>query len=414
MKILFLQDDFPPYSFGGAGVVAFNLAEGLQKLGHQIYVITTVQDKTMAGKLDYQGLTIFRIYTKYHERWRAYLSLYNPQTIKQVKKIIKQISPDVVHVHNLHYYLSYACLKIAKKYSRAVFLTAHDVMLFHYGKIVESINPNDLSIPKTLYYKISPGQLIKRYKKRYNPLRNIIIKYYLKYVDKIFSISHVLKDALLQNGIKNIEVIHNGIDEVQWQVSDEKLNNFKKKHNLFNKKIVFFGGRLSDLKGGEKIINAMEIVTEQISDAVLLVAGRKDNYTQKMLKLAKSKNVSLILTGWIDGNDLKSAYQSSHIIVTPSIYLDPFNLINIEGMACKKPVVGTCFGGTPEIIVDNKTGYIVNPFDTKTMAEKIIDLLKNPDKAGKFGQAGYNRVKQEFSLEKQVNEHLEFFDKFNQ
>jgi len=411
MKILILQDDFPPYSFGGAGVVAFNLAKGLQELGHQVYVITAVQDKAKAGRLDYQGLTIFRIYSNYRECWRAYLSLYNPQTVNYIKKAIKEINPDIIHVHNIHYYLSYYCLKIAKKYSKAVFLTAHDVMLFHYGKLIEFVNSNDLSIPKNFNYKITFWQQIKQYKRRYNPLRNIVIKHYLGYVDKIFAVSHALKDALSQNNIKNVEVIYNGIDVAQWQINDEKVEEFKKKYNLFNKKIVFFAGRLGAFKGGGKIIRIMGAVVKQIPNAVLLVAGRKDSYAQEMSELAESKNVPLILTGWIGGDDLKSAYYSSDIIVTPSIYLDPFNLINIEGMICKKPIVGTRFGGTVEIIIDNKTGYIVNPFDTQTMAKKIVDLLKNHTRAEQFGLAGHNRVKQKFSSAKQVGEYLEQFKK---
>ena len=156
MKILILSDGFPPVHAGGAEVIAFNLSKGFQKLGNHVYVITTVREKSKVGKFDYQGIKVFRIYSNYHERWRAYLSLYNPQTVGHVKKIIKQIRPDVVHTHNIHHYLSYYSLRIAKKYSKAVFLTAHDVMLFHYGKLVEFVNQSDLSVSKNFNYKITP------------------------------------------------------------------------------------------------------------------------------------------------------------------------------------------------------------------------------------------------------------------
>ena len=78
-------------------------------------------------------------------------------------------------------------------------------------------------------------------------------------------------------------------------------------------------------------------------------------------------------------------------------------------MICKKPVVGTCFGGTAEIIIDKKTGYIVNPLDSQTMADRIIDLFKNPDRAKEFGLSGYERARQEFSLEKQTKKYLKEF-----
>jgi len=60
-------------------------------------------------------------------------------------------------------------------------------------------------------------------------------------------------------------------------------------------------------------------------------------------KLAKKENLSIILTGWIEEDELKSAYYSSDVVVTPSIYLDPFPTVNLETMACKKPIIGTCF-----------------------------------------------------------------------
>ena len=78
-------------------------------------------------------------------------------------------------------------------------------------------------------------------------------------------------------------------------------------------------------------------------------------------------------------------------------------------MAFKKPVVGTCFGGTPEAVVDHETGYIINPFNIKETAGKIIDLLSDENKSKKFGEAGYQRVKNNFSLTKQLAETLRHY-----
>ena len=412
MKILILLDDFPPVTYTGASIVAYNLAQGLLKKGHDIFVITATQDKDKAEEEEYNGLKIFRIYTNYHEHWQAYSSLYNPQIIPKIEKIIKKIKPNICHFHHIHRCLSYYCFKIAKKYCPAVFLTAHDTMLFNYGKLFEFIDLNNLSIPKTFNYRITSWQQIKRYKKRYNPLRNIIIKHYLKHIDKIFAVSYALKDALNQNNIKNVEVIHNGMDIEKWQMEKRGIEEFQHKYNLKDKKVVLFGGRLSVLKGGNKIIKAMELVSEEISNAVLLVIGEKNVYAQKMQELAKEKNVNLILAGWINHHELKFAYFCSNIVVTPSFCLDTFNMINTEGMICRKPVVGTCFGGTPEIVLDNKTGYIVNPLNIELMAKKIIDLLKNPQKAKQFGEAGYQRVKNNFSLKQQVEQTLDWYEKF--
>src|SRR3989338_10735534 len=115
MKILFLSDDFPPDNLGGAGVAACNLAKTLKEFGHDVYIISTTQDKSKEGKQIQDGLNIYIIHSQYHRRWRSYFSLYNPQTVSKVKELVFDIKPDVIHAHNIHYHLSYYCLKIAKK-----------------------------------------------------------------------------------------------------------------------------------------------------------------------------------------------------------------------------------------------------------------------------------------------------------
>jgi len=412
MKILILSDGFPPIIGGGAEGVAFDLAKKFYRLGNQVYVITTVRDKSEVRELEQDGLKVWRLYANYHQRWRAYRSIYNPSIVVQVRRIIQQIQPDIVHVHNLHYYLSYYCLKVIRQYDRPVFLTAHDVMSFHYGKLVEFIKVDDLSVPQSFDYRISPLQQIKRFKKRYNPLRNLIIRHYLKYVNQIFAVSCALKEALEQNNIKEVRVIHNGIDLKEWQPDEKQIEEFKKRYNLFSKKVVFFGGRLGGWKGGEELIEAMQNAVQQIPEAVLLVAGQENDYSRKMSQLAKEKGVSMILTGWLEKEELKAAYYCSDLVTTPSLCLDTFNLINLEAMVCQKPVVTTCFGGAPEVVINGETGYIVNPLNIRMMADRIIDLLKDSEKAKQFGQSGYQRAKEEFDLSKQAEKYLTYFKQF--
>ncbi len=406
MKIVFLSDDFPPQSFGGAGIVAHDLAKKLYLNGHKIFIITTVQKKSEEVEETIEGLNIFRIYSNYHERWRSWLGLYNPQTINKIKRIIKQINPEIAHVHNIHYYLSYKCLKIVKKYSGAVFLTIHNVMLVNYGKLM----------PKngSCFYKISIIDKIKEARKRYNPSRDLFIRHYLKYVDKIFSVSNALKKVLEINGIKNIETIYNGIDINDWKTEQCQIERFKKENNLIGKKIIFFSGRISRAKGGEIILKAMKLVTKEVKNVILLVAGEKKQQIQEMINLSEKIKITnyVKFVGWLDRENIKLVYHSCDICVVPSICFDSFPNTNLEAMASGKPVVGTCFGGTPEIVIDNQTGYIVNPLNVKELSEKIIDLLKNPQKARQFGEAGHKRVRERFSLQEQTNKIFENYKRY--
>ena len=400
MKILILNDSWPPESMGGADKVAFNLARAIKRRGNEVRVITTTQDKRKEGILEEEGMKVYRIYTKYSERWRAWLSLYNPVAVRRVKKVIRDFKPDVVHAHNIHFYLSYTCLRVAKKSGAKVFLTAHDVMSFSYGK---------LGTKK--YLEEGDGFLswrdnLRRAKKRYNPLRNILIRYYLSFVDKIIAVSEALKKVLEQNGIKKVMVVHNGIETKEWEVSEEKIEEFKKVRGWEDKKLILFGGRLSEGKGARKVIEAMKVVEKEALQVILLVLGKKDWYAKEIEGLAEKEGVGekVVMTGWISGETLKEAMGASEVVCVPSAYLDPLPTVVLEAMAAGKPVVGTCWGGTSEMVVDRETGLIVDPRNTEDLAQALLEIITKKERAKKMGIAGKERVRREFDLESKSEE----------
>ncbi|MBK8313134.1 MAG: glycosyltransferase [Acidobacteria bacterium] len=71
-------------------------------------------------------------------------------------------------------------------------------------------------------------------------------------------------------------------------------------------------------------------------------------------------------------------------------------------MGAGRPVVATNVGGASEVIVEGRTGYLVESGDYETMAARIIDLLKNPDRANEMGQSGRQIVQQKFSCQAQL------------
>ena len=407
MRILYFSDEFPPTVTGGATVVAYDIANAVFKKGHKVFAITANQDRSRAGESYIGGIKIFTLFSKSPVFLRHYLSAWNPFLAGKIKKILKEIKPDIVHVHNIHTHISYSALKIAKKSGAKVFLTAHDTMLVSYGKAYFPCGEKNFRVTAWLNMKTAG--------KRYNPFRNMAIKYYLRYVDKVFAISASLKNLLAQNGIKS-EVLHNGIDAGVWtKPLESDIQNFKKKFGITDKKVVFFGGRLSGAKGGLQIIKAFSRVIKLLpnKDAVLVIAGRETSGKHKMEEFIKNFGVSdyVVFTGWLGREEMKTAFFVSDVCVTPSIYFDPFNLFNIEAMAASKPVVGTCFGGTPEIVIDGQTGYIVNPLDNEDMGRKICELVSDAEKSAVFGKNGRKRVEEFFSLEKQAQKLIGWYEK---
>lgn len=411
MKIIFLTGVFPPATHTSVGSIVQNLGINLQNFGHEVLIVAPTHDKSAIGLYSYEGLNVQLIYNNHSKKMTHYFNLFDFRIQKQFKKIIYKFKPDVVHAHVIQLSLSFPCLKIAKKSGAKVFFTAHDCLTFHYGKLTEFILQNDKNkIYQEFNYYVNNWQLLKRYKKRFIPFRRTIIKHYFKYVDKIFAVSSELKKALMQNGLTNVEVLHNGIDTNLWKVDQGAIDEFKNKHNLNQKNIVLLAGRLNSLKGGGLLINALEKVVQKIPNTVLLIIGQKDATADNFLKLSNGKNVSSVFTNWLTQKEIAVAYHASDIVVVPSGYLDPFPTINLEAGACAKPVIGTNLGGTKEIIIDNQTGYIVNPYNQEMLSEKIIDLLQNSSKAKNFGQSAFEHIKKNFSLNKQLQETVQWYN----
>lgn len=390
MKILFILDEFLPENSGGAANVAFWLAKGLMNAGHELLVLTATNNPESVGEIEIEGIKIRKISTRYFGRLRNFKNLKNRDILEKAEKVFEEYRPDIVHIHALNHRFSYGIIGLAKQFSKAVFLTLHDAQTIYNGKLYPKRKICEL---KPEYdYKISWFDNLKKDKFSYNPFQKFFIKRALKKVDKIFAVSRALKGALEANKISNIEVVHNGINSSEWSYGEAIGNN------------ILFAGRVDEAKGVKALIRAFKTVNYEIPDATLTIVGDGD------FKTEKNENIKIL--PWQSREEMKKLFIGAAVIAVPSLYIDPFPTVNLEAMAAGKPVVGTCFGGTPEAVLDNETGYIVNPYNEKELAGKIIDLLKNPEKTARFGNNGRDRVEKFFSLKKQVQQTLNWYKKF--
>jgi starch synthase len=145
---------------------------------------------------------------------------------------------------------------------------------------------------------------------------------------------------------------------------------------------------------------------------------------RKKVEDAKTHNKRII---WIEKMVSKAEtiqlYSHSAVFCCPSVY-EPFGIINLEAMACKAPVVASATGGILEVVQDNQTGYLV-PFEqdpvttfpsnpdtfARDLADKVYDLLANPAKAKRFGEAGRKRVEETFSWSAIADQTIALYEK---
>jgi glycosyltransferase involved in cell wall biosynthesis len=102
--------------------------------------------------------------------------------------------------------------------------------------------------------------------------------------------------------------------------------------------------------------------------------------------------------GWKGRAQVAELLHGCEVFVLPS-RSEPFGIVLLEAMACKKPIIATTVGGIPEIIEDGKTGILVEPDNPDALAKALIALLRNPALRRTIARNGYVTVRERFRCE---------------
>jgi len=264
MKILLLNDKIPPEGRGGAESVLWRLARALAADGQETHVITTSAGGAFEETRD--GIATYHIHAGYPERFRAWPSLCNPQTVRAYKRLLRRIKPDVVNAHNIHYLLSYHTLKLAREAGCGVVFSAHDAMTFAYGKLASSFAPDSPDLLEAGDYRLPPGYNLRQSRFRYNPVRNRYIRRCLDRDAHVLTVpSQALADAFADNDMPPVEVVHNGIDLDEWRpVEESSVADLRARLDLVDKRVILIAGRLTTEKGIRQILSALSQLHESL------------------------------------------------------------------------------------------------------------------------------------------------------
>jgi len=209
-----------------------------------------------------------------------------------------------------------------------------------------------------------------------------------------------------------IHVIYNGIDLDEYQKTDET-------RGLIEYGVdpavpyVLFVGRITRQKGVTHLVDAIRYLPPQTQ--VVLCAGAPD--TPEIADELRAKVVAarhdhphiVWIEKMVTRQETIQLYSNARVFCCPSVY-EPFGIINLEAMACRAPVVASATGGIKEVVVEGETGFLV-PFDqdpvtsfprdpekfAQDLGARISELLGDPEKCKRFGDAGRKRVEDTFS-----------------
>lgn len=208
-------------------------------------------------------------------------------------------------------------------------------------------------------------------------------------------------------GLKNnIQTIHNSIDVDQFLPNNSEINDGQ---------ILYFGTIIRK-KGVLELAKAFNLIIDKSSIANLLLVGKDaiDVFTKRSTiqlfydLLSPKARASVTHLQEVPYDEIKSHIHKANVVVLPS-FAEAFPMTWLETLALEKPLVSSNIGWANELMVNNSTGFSVDPKNHEEFALKIIELLESPKLCEAFGKAGRLRVVENFSAQKITNQNIEFY-----
>lgn len=209
---------------------------------------------------------------------------------------------------------------------------------------------------------------------------------------------------------KEITTIYNGIE----------LENFQNNTpEIFEKETILYIGTLIRKKGVLELPEIFHKVRNVLPHAKLILIGG-DSYDiktnsnstwelmQNQFTADDLKNVKYL--GKIPYHEIQNHIRNANVCVFPS-FAETFGMVTIEAMALQKAVVNSDIGWSKELIIDQKSGFLVHPENHDLYAKRIIELLKNDLLCLQIGKQARTRVEDNFDSNKIVKRNIEFYQK---
>lgn len=387
MKVLMVNTLYHPYGTGGAERSTQLLAEGLVDRGHDVSVLCAMPEPGWAIEV-HNGVTVYytglkNVYWPYDEGenpallkpvWHAVDSL-NPWMQERVGMVLKRVSPDILHSHNLGGF-SVSAWRAADGESIPIVHTARDYTLL---------------CPKNMFWN-GANCTGRCYKCR---AFTISRKSDSRQVDGFVGISDfVLRRHEAHGYFDEAEkkVIYNPVDIEEGSTGG--------KRNTEGLKLGFLG-RISEKKGIRRMVESLNL---SMSDVELYVGGVGDKqYEEKVKKIAGGEPITFL--GFVDPS---AFFETVDVLVVPSVWHEPFGRVVIEAYAHSVPVIAARRGGLPETVREGTTGFTYDPDNSKALNEHVDAFRRREKLVERMGESA-RREAEKYALSTHVGEYATFY-----
>jgi len=335
--------------------------KGLRAAGHETILVVHPQGELRRRAPQDEWLVPLapRFEVDFHAAWK-------------LARLIRALHPRVVHAHDPHG-VALAALALAFR---------------------QPIVPPALVVSRRVDFRLR-GNAFSRYKH--------------KQVRRFICASEAIRQILLRDGFEPARVVtvHEGIDLTH--VGEAEPVSL---HQTFwlpqGAPVILNVAALVPHKGQRYLIDAMAQVVRAVPQARLVILGEgelRPSLEKQVADLGLERHV--LLPGF--RHDVLSLLKTCDVFVLSSV-MEGLGTSLLDAMACARPIVGTEAGGIPEVVLDGETGHVVPPRDADALADALIDLLTNDERARAFAAAGFERVRKRFSVERMVEETLAVYE----
>lgn len=358
LTILIATDTYTP-DINGVAIFSQRLAEGMQKLGHNVHVIapSSFQGKSHVEKKN--NIIEHRIKSHRIPGYPFLRICYSWQINDELSKLLDQLQPDLLHVQS-HFTLCKPLVMEAYRRKIPILATSH-------------------SLPEAFTSCMPfPNWIIK-------PLTNYIWSEMSKVFNKASTITSPSEIAAKIIGehlkLSQVLAVSNGIDPHLYELKIGELT----AHPLHP--TVLFVGRLTQDKNIDVLIHAIKKTPKELNIHLKIVGEGIMLKELKCLTIKLQIEDKVAFTGALGGEELRQAYLQSTVFCMPSI-IETQSLATLEAMSASSPVILANAMALPFLIPQGKNGYLFAPGDSSDLEKKITKMILESEETRK--QMGYH------------------------
>lgn len=387
MRVLMLAWEYPPRVVGGLAMHVYDLSTTLAEMGHDITVITC-SDHNSPDQEVMNGVKVVRVHP-YDLPSRDIVNWAMQLNVAMLEKAVDLANRDglfdIVHAHD--WMTAWAGRAVKHSYQIPLIATIHATEHGRNNGIHNEMQHNISNIEWWLTYEAWKVICCSRYM-----------------VGEVCRVFNLPADKVVH--------IPNGVHPGRFQ-NREIPPGFKDRFALPYERIIYYVGRLVQEKGVQVLIDAAFKILTHVPEAKFVVAGTGP--FEGFLR-AKARDMGLgdkmLFTGYLNDDDRDMLYLIADVAVFPSLY-EPFGIVALEAMAAGTPVVVSDSGGLAEIVTNNEDGLWAITGSANSLADRVIEVLKNEVLARKLKDNGLNKVRTQYDWKVIARKTLDVYQMVN-